>query len=216
MDNLEQIVMSIDDELSRINDVREGALKSSRQVIHSSSRAIRAVHRQEWETAAAILDQAREGVEALNGRSREVPQVYWAGYVQDAQKEYAEANLTLALVRRQPLPTPQQLGVEAAAYLKGLAEAASELRRYILDLVRHSALDEADGLLETMEEVYSYLTTVDYPHAITNNLRRTTDTLRAVLERTRGDVTVAMKQQELKNALQSVEARLDGGRSTTA
>lgn len=212
MDNLEQIVSAIDDELSQINDIREGALKSSRLVVQHASRAIRAVHRQEWEQAEGILTQAREIVEALNARSEVVPQIYWAGYVQDAQKEYAEANLTMALIQGRALPEPDVLGVEVAAYLNGLAEAASELRRYILDLVRHGALEEADGLLDTMEEVYSYLTTVDYPHAITNNLRRTTDTLRAVLERTRGDVTVAMKQQELKQALQSVESMLREGR----
>ena len=208
MNNIDEIIQAIDERLSEKNNVREEALKVSRRVVQQASKVIRAIHRHEWEQATALLQNATMLVETMNQKTLTVPDLYWTGYVQDAQKEFSEANLTLALVRHAELPTPTELGVEDAAYLNGLAEATSELRRYILDLVRHSNLLEADKLLDTMEEVYSRLITIDYPHAITNNLRRTTDVLRAVLERTRGDVTVAMKQQELQQALRSIEARL--------
>jgi translin len=211
MDNLDSILQAIDGRLSEKNGVREAALGESRRLVQASSKVIRAVHRHEWDEARGLLAEAGSIVAAMNEKTLALAEIYWAGYVQDAQKEFAEANLTLALVRQEPLPTPEALGVEDAAYLNGLAEAASELRRYVLDLVRHGHLSEADQLLEAMEEVYSRLITVDYPHAITDNLRRTTDMLRGVLERTRGDVTMAMKQQELQEALRGLESRLQQG-----
>jgi translin len=211
MDNLDNILQAIDGRLSEKNGVREAALGESRRLVQTSSKVIRAVHRHEWDEARRLLDEAGSIVAAMNEKTLALAEIYWAGYVQDAQKEFAEANLTLALVRQELLPTPEALGVEDAAYLNGLAEAASELRRYVLDLVRHGHLSEADQLLEAMEEVYSRLITVDYPHAITDNLRRTTDMLRGVLERTRGDVTMAMKQQELQQALRGLESRLQNG-----
>ncbi|MDQ4078573.1 MAG: haloacid dehalogenase [Chloroflexota bacterium] len=211
MDNIDEILQGIDERLEQKNAVREGALSVSRRVVQHASKVIRAVHRHEWEEAQALLQDTATLVEEISEQTGTASDLYWTGYVQDAQKEYAEAHLTLALVRQTALPLPKEIGVEDAAYLNGLAEAASELRRYILDLVRHNELVEADRLLDSMEEVYSRLITIDYPHAITNNLRRTTDQLRGVLERTRGDVTVAMKQQELKEALRGVEARLAEG-----
>lgn len=211
MKNLDTLLQAIDDRMAEKNQVREEALNESRRVIQEASKVIRAIHRHEWAEAERLLDGAATLARAMNERTLLVPDLYWTGYVQDAQKEIAEAHLTLALVRQVALPEPGTIGVEDAAYLNGLAEAASELRRYILDLVRHNHLEEADQLLEAMEEIYSRLITVDYPHAITNNLRRTTDVLRAVVERTRGDVTVAMKQQTLQEALRSVEARLREG-----
>lgn len=209
MSNLDLVLQQIDERLDKKNQVREQALRDSRRVIQYASKIIRAIHRHEWENAGSLLEAASEVVQQMKQKTQPLPDLYWTGYVQDAQKEFAEANLTLALVRREPLPTPTELAVEDAPYLKGLSEAASELRRYILDLVRHSHLDEADHLLETMEEVYSHLIAIDYPHAITNNLRRSTDVLRSVLERTRGDVTMAMRQQALQEALRSMEARFE-------
>ncbi|MGH2449640.1 MAG: haloacid dehalogenase, partial [Chloroflexota bacterium] len=134
------------------------------------------------------------------------PQIYWAGYVQDAQKEMAEAAVLTSIISRQPLPAAEDLGVESAPYLNGLAEAASELRRYILDIVRRGnaeAMGEAERALDIMDAVYANLTTVDFSDAITGGLRRTTDALRAVLERTRGDLTIATRQVELEKALRS-------------
>lgn len=209
MENIEQIVSAIDERFAQKHGVRESALSVSRRVVQAASRAIRAIHRHEFDNARATLDSARELVDTLNNGTHDEPDVYWTGYVQDAQKEFAEAHITLALVQGELLPTPEALSVEDAPYLNGMAEAASELRRYILDLVRHGQLDEGDRLLETMEEVYSHLISIDFPHAITGNLRRSSDQLRGVLERTRGDLTVATKQQELREALRALEARLD-------
>jgi translin len=208
MQNLESVLQEIDNRMEEKNAIREQTLNESRHLVQYASKIIRAVHRHEWEEARTLLAEAGSFMAAINDRTLSSPDIYWAGYVQDAQKEFAEAHLTLALVRNESLPSPTELHVEDASYLNGLAEAASELRRYILDLVRHGELEESDRLLEAMEEVYGHLIAIDYPHAITNNLRRTTDSLRGVLERTRGDVTTAMKQKELQDALRALETRL--------
>ena len=206
---LADIVAAIDVRLEQKDRVREEVLILSRKVVQHASKAIRAVHRRQFEEADALLREAGALVERIKALAGAHPDILFAGYTQDAQKEYAEAHLTRAFVTGARLPTPEALGVGDAPYLNALGEAASELRRAILDRIRRGeSLAEAERWLQIMEEVYSHLQTVDYPHAITNNLRRTTDALRAVLERTRGDVTTAVRQQALRQALADFERRI--------
>lgn len=183
------------------NAARERALAASRTITRQCANAIRSTHRGEYAEASAALDD----VGAQAGRLREdlagFPEVYWAGYLQDALKEYAEGRITLALVRRGPIPGFGELGVEVAPYLNGLGEAVGELRRRALDIIRHGEATEAEHLLDAMEEIYNILVTVDYPDALTGGLRRTTDNARGILERTRGDITFALRQQRLEEAL---------------
>ncbi|MFN2278050.1 MAG: haloacid dehalogenase, partial [Candidatus Promineifilaceae bacterium] len=146
--------------------------------------------------------------EELAAGVRDYPALYFAGYTQDAIKEFVEANLTYALVRNRPLPRPEDLGAEYNTWLNGLAEAATELRRRILDIIRHGHSEEAERLLDNMDQIYSILVTFDFNDSITGGLRRRTDTVRAVLERTRGDVTTSLRQAELERALKAVESRL--------
>lgn len=214
MHNLDQIVQAIDVRMESKDAVREKALSLSRHVIQYASRAIRAVHRHEFDAAETLLGEMQEVVAEMHELTRTQPDIYFTGYVQDAQKEYIEAHLLKAIVQKQALPTPEELEVEDASYLNGLGEAASELRRFVLDLIRRDDMDEAERLLDAMEEIYSRLITVDFPHAITGNLRRTSDMLRGVLERTRGDVTVAMKQRELRRALERFEEQIRGVSTT--
>lgn len=185
------------------NAARERALSDSRVSIRHCANAIRAVHRGDFTTADQLLAQAGEVIAA---RREELisryPDIYWAGYVQDAQKEYAEARLTYAAIHGDELPDHLTIGVEPAPYLNGLGEMSGELRRYILDIVRLGGnLARCEELLALMEDVYSLLVTVDFPDAITNGLRRNTDLARGVLERTRGDLTLITRQQELEAAL---------------
>ncbi|MBA2468295.1 MAG: haloacid dehalogenase, partial [Chloroflexia bacterium] len=158
----------------------------------------------------SLLDEASTLLTDLRAIAAPFPSVYWAGYVQDAMKEYAEAALTSAMLRSEPLPGPLQLQVEDGAWLNGLAEAASELRRDTLDALRANEIERALTLMESMDSVYAMLVTVDFPDAVTGGLRRTTDQLRAVLERTRADVTVAVRQQRLERLLQATEDRWSG------
>lgn len=180
---------------------RDRALGEGRQITRLAANSVRATHRGQIEEAERLLAEARGRMAALKGELRQYPSVYWAGYVQDAMKEAAEAAIALAIVADRPLPGPADLGVEDAAYLNALAEAASELRRQVLDRLRENDLERAEFLLGVMDDIYSALVTVDFPDAITGGLRRTTDALRPVLERTRGDVTMAATQGRVERAL---------------
>jgi translin len=180
---------------------RDGAVGEGRQLVRLAANSVRATHRGEVEAAEALLTEARQRLTTLADGLRPFPNLYWAGYVQDAAKEVAEAAITLAVVADRPLPGPEELGVEDAAWLNALAEAASELRRQVLDKLRAGDLPRAEALLGTMDDIYAALVTVDFPDAITGGLRRTTDQLRAVLERTRGDVTLAVTQGRVERAL---------------
>jgi translin len=192
-----------------LNHARDRALNEGRQVIRLSANSIRAVHRGEFEEAARLMADAETLLGEVIQHLAPYPSIYWAGYVQDAMKEFAEARVTYALVHDDPIPSPSDLGIEDAPYLNSLAEAASELRRETLDRLRADDQVEAIRLLSQMDDIYDLLVTIDFPDAITGGLRRTTDQLRAVLERTRGDVTVTMTQKRLEQALHETEQRLD-------
>ncbi len=191
---------------------REHALPASRRSIRASANAIRAIHRGELERARELIAESgaalAEGVEAVHAH----PDVRWGGPLQDAAKEFVEANVTHALVTGDPLPTPESLGVEDAPFLNGVAEAIGEGRRHILDLLRAGEVDRASELLATLEDLYGLLVTIDYPDAVTMNLRRSTDVARSLIEKTRGDVTVAFGQRDMTDALERHARRL--GRTT--
>ncbi|MEE8363766.1 MAG: haloacid dehalogenase [Dehalococcoidia bacterium] len=191
--------------LDATHAAREKALPAARLAVQLSARSIRAAHRGEMDAAADLARQAREAIAPAGDALKEFPDIYQAGFLQDAEKEVAEAHITLAMISRGTLPTPSDVGVSEASYLKGLAEAASEMRRAALDALRRDDVEGADGLLAMMDEAYSLLITFDYPDAVTHGLRRTTDQLRGVLERTRGDVTMSMRQMSLERRLADFE-----------
>ncbi len=205
MPELVQIIEAIRAEFTAKNQVRDATLNRSRELIRFCALSIRAIHRHEWEEAERLLAIARQAAAVMTDDLATYHDLYEAGYTQDALKELVEAHVLHAFVRGGDLPSPADLGVPAAAYLNGLAEAASELRRFALDLIRLGQSAAAEPYLGMMDEVYSHLVTIDFPDALTGGLRRTTDVLRGVLERTRGDLTVAVRQEELEAALQAFE-----------
>lgn len=208
MQQLEQIADQIREQMERTNAARDLAYQRSRELTRVCAHAIRATHREEWEQAQALIAEARSAAQAMISGVEGAPELYYAGYTQDALKEYVEANLTYLLVRDEPLPTPADLAVEDSTWLNGLAEAATELRRRILDIIRGGHDQEVERLLDKMDEIYSLLVTFDFSDSITGGLRRRTDVLRSVLERTRGDVTTSLRQTELEQALEALERKL--------
>lgn len=180
---------------------REVTLAACRQAIQSCAAAIRAVQREEFTSAEGLIADAGAHLARADSAVAGHPDVRHGGYLHDAKKEFAEAHLTLAFVRGDAMPSAAAIGVDNPAYLNGMAEAASELRRHSLDCLRADRLDRAEELLAVMDEVYSLLVTVDYPDAVTGGLRRTTDALRAVIERTRGDLTNALVAARLRAAI---------------
>ena len=195
--------------LAQAHAAREEAFPLTRQTIHLCASAIRAAHRQEYEQCRSLLQQAQDHLGHIRTALEDHLELHHAGYVMDAQKEYAEAWATLAFLSGTPLYSPSDLGVEVAPYLNGLAEAASELRRSILDALRRNDIAPCAEWMEAMEEVYSLLVTLDFPDAITGGLRRTTDQLRGVLERTRGDLTMALRQHALERKLADFQERVN-------
>jgi translin len=208
MENLEEITERIHQTLEAQTSARDRALTHARSLVRHSANAIRAIHRDEDEAAHTQLDEALVLVEALQSNLGEYPQLYYAGYTQDALKEFAEAKLVQALVKGTALPTPEELRLEPATYLQGLAEAASELRRRCLDMLLHGKSEEAQRLLTSMDDIYAVLVSMDYPDAITGGLRRLTDLVRGVTERTRGDITMTLRQEFLEKGMQRLEERL--------
>ncbi len=181
---------------------REIALASARRSIRSSANAIRAIHRGDLELAHQLMQESHAALQ--EGRAAvhdDHPDVYFAGYLQDAQKEYAEARLTEAVITAGVAPSPAELGVELAPFLNGLAEAVGEGRRAILDLLRQDLVEEGERILSSMDDIYDLLVTVDYPDAMTGNLRRSTDVARGILEKTRGDLSLSITQRSLRQAL---------------
>jgi translin len=211
MEKLETIVEEIRAEFEAKSIMRDAALQRSRTLIRHCANAIRAAHRGDFAEAQELLVTARQSARELVTDLEPYPDLYYAGYTQDALKEYVEAQVVLAFIRDGDLPTPAEVGVEAPAYLKGLAEAASEMRRHSLDLMRQNRLERAEQILGIMDEVYSQLITVDFPDAITGGLRRTTDMLRGVVQRTRGDLTTAFRQEMMRQALRDFESRIGSG-----
>ena len=204
MKNINDIAEQIRGVLDETNQVRENALRLSREVIRHSANSIRATHREDFEDAKKLKSQAKQKVDETKDILNNKLEIYFTGYVQDAQKEYAESELTYAIVREQTqLPSHDELGVEPAAYLNGLAEAIGEARRHVLDVLRKGDLDRAEKILSIMDEVYYVLITFDYPDAVTQGLRRQTDMVRGVLERTRADITLLRQQQKLENAIEN-------------
>jgi len=211
MHKLENIAEQIRQKFDKRTAMRDKALAQARQLTRACSLAIRAVHREDKEIMEAQLAEARNLADTLRDELKDHPELYYAGYTQDALKEFVEANVTCALIQNHPLQTPEELVVEEYTYLNGLAEVVGELRRRTLDILRSGYSEEAERLLGYMDEIYSVLVTMDYPDAITNGLRRQTDLARGIIEKTRGDVTVSLRGEQLTQAIRRLSSQLNGG-----
>jgi translin len=209
LENLEVIAERIREAFEAKNAARDEALRRSRELIRRCANTIRATHRAEFEEASQLLATAHRAASELVECVADYPDLYYAGYTQDALKELAEASITYALITDEPLPDPDDLSIEYAAYLNGLGEAVGEMRRHVLDIIRRGQTERAEEILVAMDDIYAVLVTIDFPDAITRRLRRTTDMVRAVLERTRGDLTMAMRQDKLQKALRAFEERVN-------
>jgi translin len=200
-----QKLEAITDQIRKVFDARTSArdlaLAQARQLTRACSLAIRAVHRDDVDTMKNQLAEASQLADTLRSSLAKFPDLFYAGYTQDALKEFVEANVTCALIRNEPLQTLEDLLVEPSTYLNGLAEVVGELRRRTLDILRHGYSQEAERLLGIMDEIYSVLVTMDYPDAITNGLRRQTDLARSIIEKTRGDITFSLRGEHLEKSI---------------
>lgn len=205
-DNLDTIAARIRDYFSIKDKAREDIIRWCREIIRSSANAIRAVHRHDYKSAQQLVDSTQI---LLSKIISSVPEghndLLYTGLIHDSQKELSEATITLAIVTGKAIPTPESIRVTYAAYLNGMGEVVGEMRRYILDTLRCGDLSRCEEFLETMDDIYSVLVTMDFPDAITFGLRRTTDAVRGILEKTRGDLTLLIRQKVLEEQLKNIE-----------
>ncbi len=209
-DGLNEIADSVRAHLDAKHKAREQALALSREVIRLSANAIRAVHRREFALAEELIAKGKANLEQTEAGLAVHRDIFHAGFVHDAQKEFAEANCTLALIAGRTLPTPESLGVMGASYLNGLGETVGELRRHLLDSLRAGDIQHCEDALTAMGDIMDVIVTMDYPEAVTAGLRRTADAMRAILERTRGDFTMAFAQRHLEDRIRDFENKLPG------
>lgn len=207
-DNIDAVGREAINHLSLKHAARERALPKSRTTIRYCANSIRAAHRQEFRAAEDLMAQAAALLAEMANDLRDHQDIYFAGFVQDAQKEYAEAVCFCALVQHRPIPAPAELKIGYSAYLNGLAEAVGELRRYLLDQLRHGNIADSELYLGYMDDIYALLISVDFPDAVTGGLRRTTDAARGILEKTRGDLTTAVTQSRLQQSMQALQQEL--------
>ena len=198
---LSAIGASVIEELAERNRDREQALSVSREVIRFSANAIRAVHRGAFEDARELISKGAVRLSDADHIATSSPSIFNAGFMNDARKEFTEANVTLAVISGSDIPSIDDLKVDAAAYINGMAEVIGELRRYILDALRRDEVDGCQEFMDIMDEMYSVLVTIDFPEGVTSGLRHSTDAMRGVLERTRGDLTMALRQRSLEARL---------------
>lgn len=210
MIDLEPIESWARERFERKNGLRELALSRSRELTRICARTIRSLHRQEFDEASELLREARRIGDQMSRDLANDLDLYYAGYVQDALKELVEATATLRLVRGEGLPSPVELGIAPPAFLNGLGEAVGELRRYLLDRLRAGETERCEALMRYMDEIYGLLITMDYPDALTSGLRRTTDVVRGIVEKTRGDLTLSLRQDTLEAKLARLEGQLQG------
>jgi translin len=205
---LSEIADSVRAYLDAKHKAREQALPLTREVVRLSANAIRNIHRGNFAVAEEFLAKAKSNLEQTEASLQEHRDIFYAGFVHDAQKEFAEAHTTLAFIAGRPLPGPEDLGVMGAAYLNGIGETVGELRRHLLDSLRQGDIQHCEETLDTMGDIYDVLVTMDYPEGVTAGLRRTADAMRGILERTRGDFTVAYAQRRLEDKLAAFQERL--------
>lgn len=208
-DNWESIVSGLKQHAQAMHTAREAGLPVCRQIIQTSSKCIRHVHRHQFDEARRLLDEAKHLCQTAREILSKHGEIFYAGYLSDSEKEMVEAAAVLAIVHNEPYPTPDELGVHMASYLNGMAEAASEMRRFALDELRKGRPEEAERILEHMELIYEDLITFDYPDSMTGGLRRTCDALRPVIERTRSDLTASAGQRELIEELRKTRESLE-------
>ncbi len=211
--NLDPVAQEALQHLALKHAARERALPKSRAAIRYCANSIRAAHRREFKAAEELVSEAAALLAEMVNDLRDHQDIFYAGFVQDAQKEYAEACTFISLVQGRTLPRASELSIDWAPYLNGLGEAVGELRRYVLDQLRRGNIDDCELLLGCMDDIYALLTTVDFPDAITGGLRRTTDATRGILEKTRGDLTTAVGQAQLQRSMLALQDAINQGPS---
>lgn len=208
--SLKRVIQGLQSELKTMVEAREEALSSSRKVITLSKQAVMAVHRGKVEAANERLEDAEK---ILNQVKEVLPSAFELkiGSINPAYQEYAEAQTLLRLVTDGSFPSPKELDVPIIPYLLGLGDLVGELRRRAVDSLRSGDLRTSDKCLETMEEIYIQLLSLEEAHSLTPLLRRKCDVARRLIEVTRGEIVTAVGRRSLEEAIVRLEKAIERG-----
>ncbi|WP_094227192.1 haloacid dehalogenase [Methanolobus psychrotolerans] len=201
----------IKDNFEEKDKARESTLAISRDVVRNCRTAMYSIHNKDFKKALSLIENAREMLENMDMLLQNHPDIYYSGFLEHAQQEYVECTVVYRILSKddRAIPGPEELKVSDVAYLNGLGDVSGELRRHILDLIRKDTPEDAEDYLQLMENIYNCLMMFDYPDAMTHGLRHKTDTTRSIIEKTRGDLTNAMRQQKLEKAMKEFENRIN-------
>ena len=207
--NIKKITSEVNGKFKKIHQSREIGLSLSREIIGISSRSIRSAQRKDFKNAEKLIN---EGIKKLNSANKKLKSISLdinTTFFLDGEKELCEAIFFLSFVSNYKLKSTKIDLFSPSSLLKGMAEAASELRRTSLDNIRENNLKMSENYLDLMNEVVDLLESIDYPEGVTQGLRRTTDQLRSVVERTRGDITIALQRNQLEEKIETFLKKID-------
>ncbi len=206
MQNLQATIEQIQIELDEKDAVREIALKSSRSITRLCRDIIHGIHLRE--DVSTLMETAEEEVLSLRSLLTEHPDLYASGYVETAFQEMAEAEILNSLLSDSPLKRPAEMGISSTAFILGMGDVIGELRRAVLDALRQGKVEDAVRLLDHMESIFAALMRFNYPDAILA-VRRKQDIARGILDKTRGDVALAIQSRALEEKMDEMNRRLE-------
>jgi len=210
--NFDEIFVTIDKNLATIDSIREEILQQIRQIVRIAAETIKAVHREEWQIAEKNILEMKTSLQNTRNRVNNHEILVRRNYIEIAEQEYAEATLLYHLLHDKQLKDPSNLDIPDLSWLLGLADVAGELRRHCLDAIRKGDIPRAENVLDLMEEIYRQLFSLDYPKGLTGNLREKTDTIRKLLQATRGEVSMATHISRLNQNLEKILDQHEGKR----
>ncbi|MFX0010716.1 MAG: haloacid dehalogenase [Candidatus Hermodarchaeota archaeon] len=200
--NLKKIFLYLTTELDELDLIREEILKVSRTIVRDCSIAIKNVHRREFKEYSEKVNEIQTNHNKLLSLI-DINRGEFYKHLKTPEQEYSEAIVFHSIITNRDIPSPDELNIIPLNFALGMADVIGELRRYALDNIRNSQIEDLNQILELMDEIYSYLFSLDYPSGLTQDLRHKTDQARILIEKTRGDISISLQMNELKRCIES-------------
>lgn len=205
---LEGFLDSIREEIEQDDHIRESALQLSRTAVRKCSESIKMSHRGNFEAASALVEEAYSIISEAQAEVAKSAFISKSRILDIAYQELAEAVNVLHILEKGEAVPAVEYNIPSRDYLTGLADTIGELRRAVLESLRNGRTERGVTLLAMMESIYEGLNSFDFPNALIPDLRRKSDVARTLIERTRADVTTAVRQDKLMHEIRELEAHL--------
>ncbi|MFX1321058.1 MAG: hypothetical protein ACFFAQ_05365 [Promethearchaeota archaeon] len=198
---LKNIFSELTESLDKLDLDREEILKISRIIIRECSIAIKSIHRKEFDQYEIKMQLVKNNHEKLVSLVNKTPGIFYK-YLKTPEQEYAEAVSFYSIILKKKVPSPHEMKIDPLNFALGLADVVGELRRYALDNIRDSQVKDLNEILESMDDIYSNLFSLDYPSGLIQDLRQKTDRARLIIEKTRGDISISLQMNDLKRCIE--------------